>query len=460
VSLPLTVLLAYALVQIGLGLWLGRRTRSASDFLVAGRGLGPGLLFATLLAANIGAGSTVGATGLGYRDGLSAWWWVGSAALGSAVLAFAVGPAARRLAERHDLRTVGDFLDHRYGPSVRAAAALLVCLGSLAILAGQLIAMAWLLFVVAGVPKPMGCLIGGTVVTSYFAAGGLLTSARLNVLQLVVKLAGLLLAVPFAVAHAGGWPALQAAGGADAGYWNPWGNGPSGLVYLALLAPAFVASPGLLQKVFAARDDAAVRWGVGLNALGLLLYAGVPVVLGMAARAAFPRLESPELALPTLLLHGAPVLVGSLGLAAVFSAEVSAADAVLFMVSTSLTQDGYRRFVNPAASEQRLLRVARASAVAAGAVATVLAVALPTVIGALGIFYTLITVSLFVPVVAGVSRGRFGEAEALSAMGAGVGVAVAAQLLGLGLPVLAGTAAAVLAFVLVAAVRSRSTTPA
>ena len=39
-----------------------------------------------MLAANIGAGSTVGATGLGYRDGISAWWWVGSAAIGSLVL--------------------------------------------------------------------------------------------------------------------------------------------------------------------------------------------------------------------------------------------------------------------------------------------------------------------------------------------------------------------------------------
>jgi SSS family solute:Na+ symporter len=338
---------------------------------------------------------------------------------------------------------------------------MLVCLGSLAILAGQLIAMAWLLFVVAGVPKPIGCLIGGAVVTTYFAAGGLLTSARLNVLQLAVKLSGLLLAVPFAVQHAGGWPALPAASGSDAGYWNPWSNGPSGISYLALLAPAFVASPGLLQKVFAARDDAAVRWGVGLNALCLLLYAGVPVVLGAAARAAFPQLESPELALPTLLLHGAPVLVGGLGLAAVFSAELSAADAVLFMVSTSLTQDVYRRFVDPAATEERLLRVARVSAVAAGAVATVLAVALPTVIGALGIFYTLITVSLFVPVVAGLwTTRRFAAHEALAAMVAGVGVVFAAHLFGLGLPVLAGTGAAILAFVLVAAVRNRPTTPA
>jgi len=43
--------------------------------------------------------------------------------------------------------------------------ATLLCLGSIAILAGQLIALAWLLDVIAGVPKPLGCLIGGLIVT-------------------------------------------------------------------------------------------------------------------------------------------------------------------------------------------------------------------------------------------------------------------------------------------------------
>ena len=118
---------------------------------------------------------------------------------------------------------------------------------------------------------------------------------------------------------------------------------------LAMLTPAFIVSPGLLQKIFGARDDRAVRIGVGLNALGLLLYAGVPVVLGISARLLFPDLAIPDLALPTILMHGLPPVVGALGLAAVFSAEVSAADAVLFMLTTSLSQDLYKRFVNPSA---------------------------------------------------------------------------------------------------------------
>src|ERR1700755_2096946 len=99
---------------MALGLWIGRRVHGSADFFVAGRRLGPGLIFSTMLAANIGARSTVGATSRGYVGGLAAWWWVGSAAIGSVVLALWIGPAMRRVAAAEGLRTVGDYLEFRY----------------------------------------------------------------------------------------------------------------------------------------------------------------------------------------------------------------------------------------------------------------------------------------------------------------------------------------------------------
>src|SRR5205823_5312592 len=97
----LLILIGYAVLMIVLGMLVSRRVRASSDFFVAGRGLGVGLIFSTLLAANIGAGSTIGAAGLGYRDGLSAWWWVGSAGIGSVILALTVGPKIWRVAREH-----------------------------------------------------------------------------------------------------------------------------------------------------------------------------------------------------------------------------------------------------------------------------------------------------------------------------------------------------------------------
>src|SRR5947208_509668 len=49
-NLHLTILIVYSLALMALGLWIGRRVRGAGDFFVAGRRLGPGLIFSTMLA--------------------------------------------------------------------------------------------------------------------------------------------------------------------------------------------------------------------------------------------------------------------------------------------------------------------------------------------------------------------------------------------------------------------------
>jgi solute:Na+ symporter, SSS family len=424
----LLIIVIYSLAQIALGVWVARRVTGSRDFFVAGRALGPGLLFATFLAANIGSGSTIGAAGLGYRDGLAAMWWVGSAGLGSLLLAFSVGPRIRRLAAAHDLRTMGDFLEWRYDRRVRATVAVLLWVGTVCILAGQLVGIAWILTVVIGIPKIAGCALGALVVTAYFAAGGLKSSAIVNVVQLTVKLAGFAVALPLVLAAVGGLDGMRAAI-PEPGMWNPWQNGGSGWIYVAMLGPNFVVSPGLLQKVYGARDDRAVRVGVGVNALFLMLYALVPVLLGMSARVLHPGLPNAdrEMALPLLFMHDLPFWVGGLGLAAVFSAEVSASDAILFMLATSLSQDLYKRFVNPAASDGQVVTVARGASVVGALAAVAVAMLSTSVVTALGFFYTLVGVSLFVPVVAGLYLRRARPLDALAAIAGGVLMAIAAK---------------------------------
>jgi SSS family solute:Na+ symporter len=443
------ILIAYSLALMALGLWVGRRVAGAADFFVAGRRLGPGLIFSTMLAANIGAGSTVGATGIAYLRGVSAWWWVGSAAMGSVVLAFWIGPAIRREAAARELKTVGDYLEYRYSRTVRGVVAILLWFGSIAILAGQLIAIGTILEVVAGVPFAAGCAVGGAVITAYFAAGGLLTSAWVNVAQLTVKLVGFALAVPLALAAIGGVRAIHVRSD-DPAYWSFWRTEAPGVsYYLALLVPAFIVSPGLLQKIFGARNDRAVRIGVGLNALGLLFYAGVPALLGIIARARFPMLVDEKLALPMILMYGVPPLVGAIGLAAVFSAELSAADAVVFILTTSLSQDLYAQFINPSADDRRVLHVARLTTIASGVLGVGLAIRSGSIVDTLAIFYTLLGVSLFVPIVGGLYVRRTSNAGALASIAGGVIVTLAAHVStggagwGIVTPALAGIGGAV-----------------
>ena len=124
--------------------------------------------------------------------------------------------------------------------------------------------------------------------------------------------------------------------------------------------------------------------------------------------------------LPTVLTQQLPPWLGALALAAVFSTEVDTCDAILFMLSTSASKDLYKRFLNPGASDAQLLRVGRTTAVVGGAIGVLLSIWLQTVIGAMTVFYSLLVVTLFVPVIGGLYIRRAGSPEALAAIAAGV----------------------------------------
>ncbi len=419
-------ILTYSGLLMMIGVYMGRRVRSASDFLVAGRRLGTGLIFTTFLAANLGAGSTVGATGLGFRFGLSAWWWVGSASIGTLALATLLGPKLWEIAKRNALHTMGDFLEWRYGKAVKGVISGLLWLGTLAILAGQLIAISWILNVVLGLPKWAGFAVGGLVAIVYYSAGGLLASAFVNIVELAVTMSGLLLAVPFALHTVGGWThlagqinaqRLSAGPTPSTQLFSVTGVGARQiLAYLAILAPSFMVSPGLVQKLYGARTRESVRLGVGLNSLAQAGFAIVPAILGLCALAAYPHLSNPELALPMVMTKLLPRWMGIWALASTFSAELSATDAILFMLSTSLAVDLYKTFLNPQVSDRRLLLASRATAVVAGVAGILIAELLSSIVAAVSIFYGLLAVSLFVPVIAGLYWKRVTSRAVLAAV--------------------------------------------
>jgi len=458
----LALIAIYSVAVVAFGLWTSRLVRGSSDFFVAGRRLGPGLIFSSMLAANIGAGATVNATGLAYRDGVSAWWWSGSAGLASFALAFSVGPRIWALAKEHGFYTTGDFLEYRYGPAVRGIISVLVTFGSLWILAAQLMAGAAILNVLTGAPRWLGSLIGGGIMTAYFAAGGLLGTALVNTLQLVVMLAGFVVAVPFAVEHVGGLAAFTSST-LPATFTDPaYSTGPgSGWTFLALTGPAFVISPGLIQKSYGASSARALKIGIGLNAVCLLLFACLPVLLGMVGRVALPPGTSPDLVLPAVLQQLLPTWLGALAMAAVFSTEVDTSDAILFMISTALSKDIFKRYLKPEASDAELLLVARVSAVVGGALGVLLSIYLGAIVQAMTVFYSLLGVSLFVPVLGGLYTRRAGSAEALGAIAGGVitllvvrfGVAGRAPWLD---PTLTGLIAAALVFFAILLVRRKA----
>lgn len=423
-KIMLVFIFVYAVILVAIGAIIGRKAKSASDFFVAGRKFGAGLLFTSLIAANLGAGSTVGVTALAYTHGVSAWWWIGSAGIGSLVLAYIVGPKIWRIAREKNFYTLSDYLDDRYSKTFSGIISVMMSAGTLALFAGQLLGIAWILEVSAEIPKVYGVIIGAVVTTLYFAAGGLLSSAVVNIVEVAVILAGFVAAVPYVMSYAGGIEGVKSAVSTPK-YFDAFGMGAGAIIgYIVMLVPSFFISPGLIGKVFAAKDERSVKVGTALNGLVQLVFAVIPVIIGMCAGACLPGLSRADLALPSAMKEMMPFFAASLALAGIFAAEVSTADTVLYMLAGSITNDIYKRFINPEISDEKLLRLSRIVTVICGVIGVILALRLESIISALTIFYSLMSVSLSAPLVFGLFTNRASNAGAVMSALLGAGLTV------------------------------------
>lgn len=428
----LLVIALYAVLLIAVGVIISRRVKGADDFFVGGRKMAPFLLFITLVAPNIGAGSTVGVAGMGFTSGISAAWWIIASAVGTFILAFVIGPKIWEIAKNNGFYTLGDYLEYRYNRYFRGLISLMMAIGTLAIFAGQLMGIGWILSVVADIDKITSVLIAAVVVVLYFCAGGFLSAVYANLIEACVKLIGFIVAIPLVLAFVGGFEGLHtkvvanmANATQSAAYFSFDGLGTTVIMgFFLMLMPSFFLSPALIGKVYSARDKKTVRISTFFCGVVMLLFSIIPVILGMAAYAIAPDLPQRDLALPYVMKECMPFWASALALAAIFSAEISAADAVLYMITTSFTKDLYKSFINPTISDEKLIKGGRIVTVLAGIIGIGLAIVLPNVISALSIFYSLMSVSITAPLLFGLFTKKSSAFSAIFAAIIGVIVTV------------------------------------
>jgi len=429
-NIYIVAIVIYILALIAVSYWASKKVKGGSDFMVGGRKFNSWLIFATLIGGNIGAGSTIGICGLAYKNGISAVWWMIMSGLGSVVLAYIVGPKIWELSTKYNLMTCGDFLDKRFSKQFKGVFSSMMFIGTLALFAAQLMGVSYILNAVAGVPKTTGVIIGAIVVVIYFSLGGLVSSAYVGILKLVVVLSGFIIAVPFALANVGGLSGMHTMVAANLGsvvatdkYFSFFGLGATIIIgYLFMLTPSFFVSPGLIGIVYGAKDKASIRKGTMMNAIVQFTFAFIPAIIGMSAFAMFPDLKTPDLALPTAMVKMMPVGISAIALAAVFAAEISTADTVLYMLNGSFTNDIYKTFFNPNLSDDGMLKMSRGVTMVSGVAGVILALFLPNIISALTIFYTLMSVSLTAPLLFGIFSTR--PSAAAASVSAITGVAI------------------------------------
>ena len=375
----LAAVLGYLGVLAAVGVWRSRAAgrTSGDDFLVAGRSLPAHVLVFTLLSTWIGSGSLFGGAGLGYRIGLAALWQSAGAWVGIALIFF-IAPRVRRLAQY----TVPDILEMRYGPPARILGTLTIVLAYTAIAAYQFRGGGRLLNLIAGLDPDTGATITAAFCVVFTALAGMTSVARLDVINGVTMLVGVGVAIIYLLGGAGGAGGAAAALRAD--QLTLFGS-MSPRQALALFLPTMcllLGEANMYQKFFSARDERTARRAVAGWIVGTIVVESLIIGIGLLGSLAVPGLgvADSEGIVIRVAVGVLPTLLGVLLLAAAAAIIVSTANSMLLSPATNLVRDVYQRFINPAASEQRIVLLMRVAIVVLGAAGLVAGSIFPTVL--------------------------------------------------------------------------------
>ncbi|WP_063728329.1 sodium:solute symporter, partial [Streptomyces sp. RTd22] len=444
-----TVIVVYLAGMLALGWWGMRRTTSTSDFLVAGRRLGPAMYSGTMAAIVLGGASTIGGVGLGYQYGLSGAWMVLTIGLG--LLALSVFFSAR--IARLKVYTVSQMLDLRYGGSSGLISGIVMWAYTLMLAVTSTIAYATIFDVIFGLDRVVAIVLGGAIVICYSTLGGMWSITLTDMVQFVVKTVGvLLLLLPIAVVKAGGFAAMKSE--LPSSYFSPMGIGAQTVfTYVLIYSFGMLIGQDIWQRVFTARNDKVARVGGTAAGTYCLAYAVAGAVIGTAAKVLYPDLGSPDDAFATIVKDALPIGVKGLVLAAALSAVMSTSSGALIACATVANNDIWARLRGrPATASHDEVAGNRLFILVMGVTVVGISIALNNVVEALTVAYNVLVGGLLVPILGGLLWKRGTGAGALASVAVG-GTTVIGLMLWKGVlasePIYIGLLASLVAYVAV-----------
>ncbi|MFJ6566033.1 sodium:solute symporter [Streptomyces sp. NPDC091292] len=424
-----TVIVIYLAGMLAMGWWGMRRAKSKSEFLVAGRRLGPAMYSGTMAAIVLGGASTIGGVGLGYKYGLSGAWMVFTIGLG--LLALSVFFSAR--IARLKVYTVSEMLDLRYGGRAGVISGLVMWAYTLMLAVTSTIAYATIFDVLFDMNRTLAIILGGSIVVAYSTLGGMWSITLTDMVQFVVKTIGvLLLLLPIAVVKAGGFSEMKAKLPTE--YFDPLGiGGETIFTYVLIYTFGMLIGQDIWQRVFTARSDKTARWGGTVAGTYCLVYALAGAVIGTAAKVLYPNLANADDAFATIVKDELPVGVRGLVLAAALAAVMSTSSGALIACATVANNDiwsrlrglvgGGRGGAGTSDEPHDEVKGNRVFILIMGVGAIAISIALNNVVEALTVAYNLLVGGLLVPILGGLLWKRGTAPGALASVVVG-GLAV------------------------------------
>ncbi len=417
-TIDFVILVIYLIVLVSLGLFLSRdkdgKEKSANDYFLAGNTLTWWAVGASLIAANISAEQFIGMSGTGFADGIA----IAAYEVMAAVTLVVIGKFLLPIMLKQRIFTIPQFLRERYNDGVGLAFSVLwlflyvfvnltsvAWLGALAI--EQILGLQGLAVEIFGITISIRMIIIFLlflIAGVYSIYGGLASVAWTDVMQVTFLVGGGLITAYFALKEMGLVFDTDAIGAFNKIYTDlTTGNYATDTHFHLVIQEshnpaAFANVPGIAAVVGGVWLTNLGYWGFnqyiiqkGLAAKNVdeakkgLIFAGflkilIPFIVVLPGICAYYIAQNPESfssmnlqgkinipddAYPWLIRNFTPVGIKGLSFAALTAAIISSLASMFNSTSTLFTMDIYKKYLQPNASDKKLVNVGRLTSVTA-----------------------------------------------------------------------------------------------
>ncbi|MFF8582585.1 sodium:solute symporter family protein [Streptomyces albidoflavus] len=377
-GLDYTILAIYFAVVLGIGFAARRSVKTSLDFFLSGRSLPAWVTGLAFVAANLGATEILGmaANGVQYGAYTVHWYWIGAIPamvfLGLVMMPFYYGSK---------VRSVPEFLLHRFGPSSHLLSSVIFAVSSVLIAGVNLYAMAIVLEALLGWPEWVAIVVAGFFVLAYITIGGLSSAIYNEVLQFFVILAALIPLTIVGLKRVGGWDGITSSLSASQGgdfltAWDGTGIGeanPLGANWLTIvLGLGFVMSFGYwttnfaeVQRALSAKNLSAAKRTPLIAAFPKILIPMVVVVPGFIALVMEPTIGQAGSgldyndAIPVLMRDLLPNGVLGIAVTGLLAAFMAGMAANVSSFNTVFTNDIWAAYLKKGREDGYYLKVGR-----------------------------------------------------------------------------------------------------
>lgn len=332
------------------GFIAARRIKSADDYSVGGRKSGIGLVAGSIIGTIVGGAATVGTAQLGFRLGLTAWWFT----LGSGIALIIMAVFYAIPLRNSGLTTVSEFLVLNYGKKAGYLASLSSSFGIFFSVVASTLTGLHLIADLFNLNIYVAGALLVIITASFVFFGGMSGGGMAGLLKIGLIFSSIAVGGVLSYSAMGGISGLQSTFPAYP-WFSLFGRGLNdGLYSLLSMIVGVISTQSYAQAVFSAKDTKTAAIGCVAAAI-VVIPVGLPsVMIGMFMHAHHPNITAIS-ALPMYLLTYLPEWLGGIGIGALLLSSIGSLGGLSLGIATLITRDVVKNIWKDMDSKQGLL---------------------------------------------------------------------------------------------------------